>query len=66
MNVEQLDPWILDTVNRIIDAPELYHREDSTYNLEMEYKKVHELLSSLRNSEEFKKGLKIKKMLGMK
>lgn len=66
LNVEQLDPWILDTVNRIIDAPELYHREDSTYNLEMEYKKVHELLSSLRNSEEFKKGLKIKKMLGMK
>lgn len=66
LNIEILDPWILETVNRIIDDPVLYHREDSEYNLREEYDKIHNLLLTVRNSEEFKKGLKLRRMLGMK
>jgi glycosyltransferase involved in cell wall biosynthesis len=58
---EELDPWILETINRIIDEPQLYYIEDSQYLLQQEYEHVRALLDSLRNSKEFNKGLNIRK-----
>ena len=62
IKVEKLDPWILETVNRIIDDPQLYYEEDTRYSLKKEYEKIHDLLITLRNSEELKKGIKIKSL----
>lgn len=65
LQIDKLDPWIVDTVNRIIDSPEMYYFVDEEYCLRMEYDKVHEQLMKIRNSNEFKNGLKIKKLLHM-
>lgn len=59
----KLDSWVLGEMNRIIDSPEIFYFEDDIYNLEHEYQTVHEDLIRLRDSEEFKKGLEIKKIL---
>ncbi len=60
--VNELDTWLVEQVNRIIDSPELYYLEDSIYLLKQEYEKIHTLLLELRNSKEFTKGLKIRKI----
>ena len=66
LNFEKLDQWVLETVNRIIDDPKLYYLEDRNYLLHKKYDGVHEKLIQLRESNEFKKGLEIKKILRMK
>lgn len=66
LKVEELDPWILEQANRIIDDPELYWVEDQEYTMRMEADKVHELLEKLRSSREFRKGIEIKKKLHLK
>lgn len=66
LKVESLDPWIFTQINRIIDSPKLFYIEDGLYAYHQKYQKVHEKLMIVRNSEEFNKGLKIKKMLHMK
>lgn len=63
LKVDRLDPWILDTVNRIIDSPEMYKLLETQYTLRDEYEKVHELLMQIRKSKEFNNGLAIKKFL---
>lgn len=65
LNTEELDPWLLETINRIIDSPRMYYIVDEKYNLEKEYEEIHELLVQIRNSKEFNSGLKIKKILNM-
>lgn len=66
LKIEKLDPWILETVNRIIDDPKLYFEEDSRYVLNRKYENIHEFLIMLRNSKEFNMGIKVKKILGQK
>lgn len=66
LDLEKLDPWILETVNRIIDDPILYYQEDTLYNLRQKQKNIYEILSILRGSKEFNNGIKIKKLLHMK
>ncbi len=61
--IEMIDPWVFTQINRIIDSPLLFYIEDGFYNYQREYDRVHEQLVTVRNSEEFKKGLKIKKIL---
>lgn len=63
---DEMDPWILEQVNRIIDSPELFYIEDSSYVLYRKYDEVHAKLMEIRNSKEFQKGLKLKKMLHAK
>lgn len=66
LKLENLDPWLLETVNRIIDSPKMYHIIDAQYNLHKEYEEVHTKLNELRNSKEFNKGLTIRKMIKRK
>lgn len=66
LKIGELDPWLVEQVNRIIDSPELYYLEDSQYVLRNEYERVHSLLMEMRNSKEFENGLKVKKMMGMR
>lgn len=40
--------------------------ENELWEYREEYDRVHEKLMKIRNSEEFKKGIRIKKILGMK
>ena len=61
----ELDPWILGEMNRIIDSPELFYYEENLQELREEAEKVHKDWVVLRNSKEFKNGLKIKMMLHM-
>ena len=63
INKAQINPWIMSIMNRIIDSPELFYYEDSIWQLKESQKKVHEQLMEIRNSREFKKGLRIKKLL---
>ena len=65
LDLETLDPWIFETVNRIIDDANLYYIEDSTYLTGEESWKVHALLEKLQASNEIKKGMKLKKFLHM-
>lgn len=60
LKIEIIDQWILSQMNRIIDSPKLYYIEDGLYTQRKEYEKVHEKWLRVRNSEEFKKGLKIR------
>lgn len=60
---EKINPWIMSMVNRIIDSPELFYQEDSLWELQEEYNNVHQLLMNIRNSKEFKTGIKIKEKL---
>lgn len=66
LDLSELDTWILETVNRIIDDPELYYQENTEYVLRHEYDEVHGKLMMLRESNEFKMGLRIKKLLHIK
>lgn len=66
LNIEDLDSWVYRQVSRIIDCPKLYYAQEEMYKLEKEYAEVHKKLMDIRNSNEFKKGLKIKRLLGMK
>lgn len=61
-----IDPWVYKQVNRIIDSPKLFYIENELWEYREEYDRVHEKLMKIRNSEEFKKGIRIKKILGMK
>ena len=63
LKTETLDPWILMQVNRIIDSPKLFYIEDSIYNYQSKYNQVHNKWLQIRNSREFKKGLRIKSIL---
>lgn len=66
LRIEDLDEWLLKQVNRIIDSPELFCLESLQEDIQTEYKNVHTMLMDLRNSTEFKNGLKIKKWMGMR
>lgn len=66
IHVEMLDSWVLAQMNRIIDSPKLFYVEDGMYRQTKEYEETHKKWLLVRNSEEFKKGLKIKKLLKMK
>lgn len=66
LRIENIDAWVCAQVNRIIDSPKLYYAQDELYRLEKEYKEVHEKLMLIRNSNEFNKGLAIKKKFRMK
>ena len=44
----------------------LFYIENELWEYREEYDRVHEKLMKIRNSEEFKKGIRIKKILGMK
>lgn len=61
----ELDPWILGEMNRIIDCPELYAYEEKIAKLKKEAEDVHADWLKLRNSQEFKKGIKMKRLLHM-
>lgn len=63
---EKVNTWVMSMVNRIIDSPELFYYEDSTWKLREEKNRVHQLLLDIRNSKEFQSGLKIKRLLHMK
>ncbi len=65
LRIESIDPWIYMQINRIIDSPKLFYIEDNMAAYKEEYHKVHENLIKVRNSCEFKKGLRIKKFLHM-
>ena len=65
LKIETIDSWIFQQVNRIIDSPKLFYIENGLWTYKEEYEKVHDKLMKIRNSEEFKKGLHIKKILGM-
>ncbi len=62
-NKETVDLWIYSMVNRIIDSPKLFYIEDSQFVLKKKYEEVHSLLMKVRSSKEFKKGIKIRKLL---
>lgn len=66
INIETLDPWVFTQINRIIDSPKLYYIEDRMYTEQKEYERVHEEWLKIRNSKEFKNGLKIKEIFKMK
>ena len=53
-------------MNRIIDSPKLFYIEDGMYRQKKEYEEIHKKWLLVRNSEEFKNGLNIKKFLKMK
>ena len=61
----EIDPWVLGEMNRIIDSPELYAYEESLSELKEEAKKTHEQWLEIRNSKEFRKGIKVKQILHM-
>ena len=61
-----IDPWVYKQVNRIMDSTKLFYIENELWEYREEYDRVHEKLMKIRNSEEFKKGIRIKKILGMK
>ncbi len=61
--IENFDPWIYKQMNRIIDSPKLFYIEDNAESYRREYNEVHQELMKIRNSKEFKKGLKVKKLL---
>lgn len=65
LKIETIDTWVFQQVNRIIDSPKLFYIENGLWTYKEEYEKVHDKLMKIRNSEEFKKGLRIKKFLGM-
>ena len=65
LKIETIDSWVFQQVNRIIDSPKLFYIENGLWTYKEEYEKVHDKLMKIRNSEEFKKGLRIKKFLGM-
>ena len=65
LRIETIDPWIYMQINRIIDSPQLFYIEDNISAYYEEYNKVHDNLMKIRNSNEFKTGLKIKKLLRM-
>lgn len=56
----KLDPWVLGEMNRIIDSPELYYYEDNMYRLNKKYEEVHNDWLRIRESNEVKKGLRIR------
>lgn len=66
LDIELLDEWILETINRIIDDPKLYYIEDSTYLMKQESEKVHYLLEKLQLSQEVQHGMKIKQAMRIK
>ena len=66
IHVEMLDSWVLAQMNRIIDSPKLFYIEDGMYRQKKEYEEIHKKWLLVRNSEEFKNGLNIKKILKMK
>ncbi len=66
LRVETIDPWVWGQINRIIDSPKLFYIEDGIITSKQKYNDTHEKLMRLRNSEEFKRGLKIKKIMGFK
>lgn len=57
------DPWIESMVQRIVDDYELFFYEDMKYSYQEKKAKAEERLRKLRESNELKKGLKIKKLL---
>ena len=61
----EIDPWVLGEMNRIIDSPELYAYEESLSELKEEAEKTHEQWLEIRNSKEFRKGIKLKQILHM-
>lgn len=61
-----IGPWLYSIVNRIIDSPELFYIEDSQWTLKKEYEEVHAKLIAVRDSKEFQKGLKIKRIFRQK
>ena len=63
---EKIDPWVFQQINRIIDSPKLFYIENEIWTYREEYKQVHEKLMKIRNSKEFEKGLKIKRLFGMR
>lgn len=65
LKIETIDSWVFQQVNRIIDSPKLFYIENGVWIYKEEYMQVHDKLMKLRNSKEFKKGLRIKRMLGM-
>lgn len=65
LKIETIDSWVFQQVNRIIDSPELFYIENGVWIYKEEYMQVHDKLMKLRNSKEFKKGLRIKRLLGM-
>ncbi|SEA29946.1 Glycosyltransferase involved in cell wall bisynthesis [Pseudobutyrivibrio sp. ACV-2] len=66
LRVESLDPWIFMQVNRIIDSPKLFMLEDCSVRYRDQYNESHEKLVKIRNSEEFKRGIKVKELLHVK
>lgn len=66
VNIGELDPWIFEQMSRIIDSPKLFYLEDGLYTYQKKYQQVHNDLMKIRNSKEFKTGLRIKKILHAK
>lgn len=65
-NPAMLDSWIFQQISRIIDSPKLFYIEDGMYTYQAKYNEVHDELMKVRNSYEFKKGLRVKKLLHVK
>lgn len=65
LDIDSIDNWVLAQANRIIDSPRLYYLEDGLYSYEKKYHDVHDRLIQLRNSNEFKTGIYIKKLFGL-
>ena len=63
LKIDRMDPWLLETVNRIIDSPQMYHMIEQQWTLREKYEEVHEKLKLVRESKEFRKGLKLRKLL---
>lgn len=59
---KEIDPWVYSHICQLVDSPQLFYWE----NVNQEYKFVHERLMVIRNSNEFKKGIEIKKKIGMR
>lgn len=66
INKTEMDSWLMNMVNRIIDCPELFYYEDSQWKMKEEYQRIHQLLMRVRNSKEFDRGLRIKRRLHLK
>lgn len=60
------DPWMEGIVERIIDDYELFLYEDTMYTLNKRQQELRDKLTVLWNSQELKKGMKIRNMLKKK
>lgn len=57
------DPWVESMVHRICDDYQLFFYEDSMFRYKQKREQAEQRLAALRQSEEFKRGLRIKQML---